>query len=149
MKLECLLSDFLNDTSYFFLSIFKPFIIKLNGLHITQFSRDSPFHSSSYFNPFRANPIKWSNTLKQFIGKLPTHCLIVFDDLMGLMLKGLTNHSQTWGPQLLVSFSLSLACNFLLVLGTSAKVPSSGLSYQRFAYSSAFLFKSISLLLIS
>ena len=26
-----------------------------------------------------ANPAKWSNTLKQFVGKLPTNCLSVFD----------------------------------------------------------------------
>ena len=31
------------------------------------------------FNPLSANPIKWSNTLKQFIGNLPTNCLSVFD----------------------------------------------------------------------
>ena len=31
-----------------------------------------------------ANPTKWSNTLKQFVGKFPTNCLSVFDDFMGL-----------------------------------------------------------------
>ena len=30
-------------------------------------------------NPLSANPMKWSNTLKQFVGKLPTNCLNVFD----------------------------------------------------------------------
>ena len=42
------------------------------------------------FNPFRANPTKWSNTLKQFVGKLPTNCLSVFDHFVGLALKGLS-----------------------------------------------------------
>ena len=44
---------------------------------------------SKYFNPFRANPEKWSNTLKQIVGKLPTICLSVFDHFMNLALKGL------------------------------------------------------------
>ena len=38
----------------------------------------------------RANPTKWSNTLKQFVGKLPTNCLSVFDHFVKLLLKGLT-----------------------------------------------------------
>ena len=36
------------------------------------------------FNPLSANPIKWSNTLKQFVDKLPTNCLSVFDHYVGL-----------------------------------------------------------------
>ena len=40
-------------------------------------------------NPLSANPTKWSNTLKQFVGKLPTNCLCVFDHFVGLALKGL------------------------------------------------------------
>ena len=42
-----------------------------------------------HFNPLSADPIKWSNTLKQFVGKLPTNCLSVFDHFVGLALKGL------------------------------------------------------------
>ena len=42
------------------------------------------------FNVLRANPTKWSNTLKQFVGNLPTNCLCVFDYFVGLALKGLT-----------------------------------------------------------
>ena len=42
------------------------------------------------FNPLRANPEKWSNTLKQIVGNLPTICLSVFDHFMNLALKGLT-----------------------------------------------------------
>ena len=40
-------------------------------------------------NPLYANPTKWSNTLKQFIGNLPTNCLSVFDHFVKLTLKGL------------------------------------------------------------
>ena len=41
-------------------------------------------------NPLSVNFTKWSNTLKQFVGKLPTNCLGVFDHFVGLALKGLT-----------------------------------------------------------
>ena len=40
-------------------------------------------------NPLSANPEKWSNTLKQIVGKLPTISLSVFDHFMNLALKGL------------------------------------------------------------
>ena len=43
-------------------------------------------------NPLSANPEKWSNTLRQFAGKLPTNCLSVFDHFMNLALKGLTKN---------------------------------------------------------
>ena len=43
------------------------------------------------FKPLRANPAKWSNTLKQFVGKLPTNCLSVFEHFVGLALKGLND----------------------------------------------------------
>ena len=46
---------------------------------------------SELINPLSANPTKWSNTLKQFVGKLPTNCLSVFDHFVGLDLKGLTS----------------------------------------------------------
>ena len=41
------------------------------------------------FKPLSANPTQWSNTLKQFVGKLPTNCLSVFDHFVRLALKGL------------------------------------------------------------
>ena len=42
-------------------------------------------------NPLITNSTKWSNTLKQFVGKkLPTNCLSVFDYFVGLALKGST-----------------------------------------------------------
>ena len=45
----------------------------------------------SYYlhNPLSANPTKWSNTLKQFVGNLPTNCLSVFDHFVILALKWL------------------------------------------------------------
>ena len=42
-----------------------------------------------FLNPLSANPTKRSNTLKQFVGNLPTNCLSVFDHFMKLVLKGL------------------------------------------------------------
>ena len=52
-------------------------------------------------NPLRANFTKWSNTLKQFAGKLPANCLSVFDHLVGLALEGLRliwsfKHATCW-----------------------------------------------------
>ena len=44
---------------------------------------------SAEFKPLSANSTKWSNTLKQFVGKLPTICLSVFDHFVGLALKRL------------------------------------------------------------
>ena len=41
------------------------------------------------FNPLSANITKWSNTLKQFVSKLPTNCLSVFKHFVGLTFKGL------------------------------------------------------------
>ena len=41
-------------------------------------------------NPISANPTKWSKTLKQFVGNLPTNCLSVFDRFVKLALKGLS-----------------------------------------------------------
>ena len=42
-----------------------------------------------HLNPLSANITKWSNTLKQFVDKMPTNCLSVFDHFVGLALKGL------------------------------------------------------------
>ena len=46
-------------------------------------------NSKDVFNRLSANPTKWSNTLKQFVRKLPTNCFSVFDHFVGLTLKGL------------------------------------------------------------
>ena len=44
----------------------------------------------NFFNPLSANITKWSNIPKQFVGKLPTNCLSVFDHFAVLALKGLS-----------------------------------------------------------
>ena len=41
-------------------------------------------------NPLNANPTKWSNTLKQFVGNLSTICLSVFDHFVKLAHKELS-----------------------------------------------------------
>ena len=46
-----------------------------------------------YINPVSANFTKWSDTLKLFVGKLPTNCLSVFDHFVGLAPKGLRRFS--------------------------------------------------------
>ena len=40
-------------------------------------------------NPLSANFTKWSNTLKQFVDKLPTNSLSVFDHFVELALTAL------------------------------------------------------------
>ena len=58
------------------------------------------------FNPLSANFTKWSNTLKQFVGKLRANCFSLFDHFVGLGIKGLrilnpfhinTGHSRKAG----------------------------------------------------
>ena len=43
----------------------------------------------SHVNLLSPTPTKWSNTLKQLVGKLSTNCLSVFGHFMKLVLKGL------------------------------------------------------------
>ena len=55
--------------------------------HLKIFSLVNTFSLTAVFdkiNPLSTIPIKWSNTLKQFAGKLPTNCLRVFDHFVGL-----------------------------------------------------------------
>ena len=47
-------------------------------------------------NPLSANPTKWSNTLKQFVGNLATNCLSAFDHFVILALKGLKGDVQLY-----------------------------------------------------
>ena len=63
-------------------------------------------------NPLSTNPEKWSNTLKQIVGNLPTICLSVFDHFMNLALKGLsfcTNFTFVTVP----NFSLKMKFFFI------------------------------------
>ena len=69
----------------------------LKGLQITSSSMENTsnnyelnyFKEKLFFNPLGTNPTKWTNILKQFVVKLPTNCLSVFDHFMKLALKGL------------------------------------------------------------
>ena len=69
-------------------------------------------------NPLSANFTKWSNTLKQFVGKLSTNCLSVFDHFVGLAHKGL-NYSISTNPKLKELLTqgviVALACNNVLL----------------------------------
>ena len=62
------------------------------------------FIAKNWFNPLSVNPTKWSNTLKQFVGNLPTICLSVFYYFVKLTLKGL--RSSLHGDVLEVSISI-------------------------------------------
>ena len=70
----------------------------------------------SFLNPLSANPTKWSNRLKQFVGNLPTNCLSVFDHFVKLAFKGLTyfpvKYSNSDAIQKLIHFvaDLSIFC---------------------------------------
>ena len=48
----------------------------------------TPKENVSKYRPLSAKPEKWSNTLKQIVGNLPTICLSVFDLLLIWRLKG-------------------------------------------------------------
>ena len=54
------------------------------------------FRTVKSLNPLNANPEKWSNTLEQFVGNLPTICLSVFDHFMNLALKGLIGNLKIY-----------------------------------------------------
>ena len=46
--------------------------------------------TSHWFNPLSAKLTKWPNTLKKFVGNLPTNCLSVFGHFVKFALKGLS-----------------------------------------------------------
>ena len=64
-------------------------------------------------NPLSASPTKWSNTLKQFVGKMPANCLSVFDHFVWLTLKGLRElfksqqENTSWQPNILNMFTMN------------------------------------------
>ena len=67
---------------------------KIHLAHLRSFLRFRLYNSclcnnQNVFNAICGNFTKWSNTLEQFVGKLPTNCLSVFDHFVGLALKGL------------------------------------------------------------
>ena len=48
----------------------------------------------SDMNSLSANPTKWLNTLKQFVGNLPINCLSVFDHFVKLVLNKLRDKKE-------------------------------------------------------
>ena len=74
------------------LKIKKVFKFELASFPTTMFEGSGSLRlpkSKSILNSLSANPTKWPNTLKQFVGKLPTNCLSVFGHFVNLTLKGL------------------------------------------------------------
>ena len=65
-------------------------------------------------NPLSANPTKWLNTLKQFVGNLPTNCLILFDHFVKLTLKGLKFWVLNMETVSIADTSLFLCCRGIL-----------------------------------
>ena len=70
----------------------------------------------SFFNPLSANPTKWPNTLKQFVGSLSMNCLSVFDNFVRLALKDLSVHKLIIDSFIKYSQRESFR-KFILVLG--------------------------------
>ena len=73
---------------------FQPtiFRVKMQYNRPCKYSRPWPIYTKNiYFqlNPLSANPTKWPNTLRQFVGNLATNCLSVFGHFVNLVLKGL------------------------------------------------------------
>ena len=69
----------------------EPLIFPIGGQKIFERNEKLHYHSIkyNYSNPLSANPTKWSNTLKQFVGKSRRNCLRVLGHFVGLALKGL------------------------------------------------------------
>ena len=64
----------------------------------------------TFTNSSSTNPSKWSNTLKQFVSKLPTNCSSVFDHFVRWAFKGLKN--------LTVQYIWTIKKQFLFVLNS-------------------------------
>ena len=76
-----------------------------NGLNSVKFQvkfEDNPYQFNFYhreakrFNPLSFNPTKCLNTLKQFVGKLLTNCLSVFDYFVELPLLGFKSTQESF-----------------------------------------------------
>ena len=66
---------------------------------------------ASNINPLSANPTKRLNTLKQFVGKLPTNFLSALDHFVGLALKGLSKILEVFVTFLFKPLQVSLHKN--------------------------------------
>ena len=73
-------------------------------------------------NPLSAKFIKWSNTLKQIVGKLPTICLGVFDHFSGLAFKGLRSQIVVFFQQNIQAHLFKVHFDFLFL--SDSAIPS-------------------------
>ena len=76
-------------------------------------------------NPLSAIFTKQSNTLKQFVGKLPTNCLSVLDHFVGLALKRLTSLSQSENANIQDLILAALTCDSFTKQGDFIKIQAS------------------------
>ena len=86
----------------------------------TRFRKDWKNMDRNSLNPLTANPTKWSNTLKQFVGNLTMNCLSEFDRFVGLALKGLSSSSQLFRREA-----------FLEIMGNSKQIILGGVCLKK------------------
>ena len=67
----------------------------------------------SEFNPLNANFTKWSNTTIQFVGKLRTNCLSVFDHFVELALKVLSKRNNLIFSEIIGKTLQAVEVNYL------------------------------------
>ena len=116
-----------------------------------------PMQSSEFFfsriNPLSTNPTKWSSTLKQFVGKLPTNYLSVFDHFVKLAFYGIIfvyweakNSLAT--KRFVVQFSLVAFSNSLKTMKTEQQ-QKNNLHLKRFLFKKrTFFIKTLTLPLL-
>ena len=80
-------------------------------ISITDLISLQTYKTKCIFYPWCAHFTKWSNALKQFVGKLPTNCLNVFDHFVGLAFKGLAS-GIFWLNQCLSFYQQTLLATF-------------------------------------
>ena len=73
---------------YLWCNISRKYFLQKQLLTVITFAKSFTTGISQGLNPLKASPTNWSNTLKQFVGKLPTNCLSIFGHFVGLVLKG-------------------------------------------------------------
>ena len=76
-----------------FSSFFKVFVVVFEAGYCLLGIQSNVARPTTYdylINSLSASLTKWSNRLKQFVGKWPTNCLSMFHHFVGLALKGLT-----------------------------------------------------------
>ena len=70
----------------------------INSYRKVSLAFTSSSRPADLLNTLSAKITKWSNTLKQFVGNLPTNCLSVFDYFVRLTLKGLKKYASKGIP---------------------------------------------------